>query len=191
MPDPPITPHLELRQAHEWTAAAIFQAKRLQRLLEAQTADGLPSTWSAETWKRHNEANRIGRETLTEEIEAYYLLSSMMQVMRWINRAGRLEPNIRPALRVFRDATRHVEDMRDMREHEDEYLTGGGRRRHRYRLAEGVGPGFNPSAHCIVVRGDEYWIGGRIELSQTLAALEPLRVELAKEWRAKREAAKT
>jgi hypothetical protein len=58
--------------------------------------------------------------------------------------------------------------------HEDEYLVGAGRNVGRYEVAVGES-GMMASAHSTVVTGmDEYLIGGRVELTQTLSALRAI-----------------
>jgi hypothetical protein len=95
---------------------------------------------------------------------------------RWLVRARVDAPVVAAAIDAFLPAAEHVEDVRDMHEHEEEYLAGVGKFPDRYRHKGGVWEGA--SAHSTTVQGDDYLIGGRVNLGLLLAALRKLQPKI-------------
>ena len=163
---------MAVRQAHGWVAAAIAQGERLLGLIKAQGEAGSTETWSAEQWAAFDKAHSLAWDHLTEEFEAYYFLCALRQVDRWLHHAESVDPALATAFRAFEKAVPHLKDIRDMREHEDEYLAGRGNAANRYKSSYN---GLETTAHDIVVQGDDYLIGGgRVHVAQTIQALRVL-----------------
>ena len=166
---PPLT--VILRQSDGWLNAAIFQGARLMRLIDAQAAAGDASTWTEDARQAFNAANGLGDDHLVEDYEGYFFLCAVRQTRRWFEIVKVACPSLKDAVEEFETATAHAVDLRDMREHEDEYLAGGGKKSAEYLYTYGSPPLFETSAHSIVVHGDDYVLGGRLSLARALAAL--------------------
>jgi hypothetical protein len=80
------------------------------------------------------------------------------------------------AVEDFSAAAPKAKQVRDMLEHEDEYIVGGGRDPAGYQVDMG---GLLASAHSVGVHGKEYIIGGRVSLPGSTAALRKLTPVLA------------
>jgi hypothetical protein len=169
-PSPPIA--VAVRQAHGWIAASIAQGDRLLRLIKEQEAAGPPQTWSAEQRAAFNRVHGLAWDHLTEDFEAYYFLCALRQADRWLQHAAKVDPELTAAVAGFESAAPHLKDIRDMREHEDEYLAGAGNAADRYRSSYN---GLETTVHGIVVHGNDYLIGGgRVHVAHTLEALRTL-----------------
>lgn len=168
-----LTPDLVLQRTDFWINAAIFQGTRLARLLEAQ---GDPMDWTAEQWRAHNDANRLGTDHLTEEAESAFFVIATRNVLRWLPKAVDVSPALKASVNTFSTAAEHVIDLRNMMsEHEDAYLAGKGRDQGRYVHKAGA---WDVSAHGTLVGDNAYLIGGRLEFSALLAALRSLLPEV-------------
>ncbi len=166
---------LVLQRSDFWLCSAIYQGTRLMALVKSQTSAGDPSKWSASQRKAFLAANRMRKDHIVEDCEGWFFVSATSQVRRWVRRVEDPAP-LRAAIAKFERATAGVSDIRDMREHEDAYLTGVGDYPKRYSVRfGGRGPmGFSTTAHAIVVRGDDYLLGGRVSVPKTLLALKVL-----------------
>jgi hypothetical protein len=169
-PTPP--PSVVLDQADGWLRAALFQGERLWERLERQKA--LPwqrASFTPEQQAFH-ETNFLGIH-LVESYEGYFLVCAVRQLLRWLAMLKVNEPSLATAIHAFEDATPHAVDLRDMLEHEDEYLANAGKKPQRYHFPD---PHFGGiAASSIKVTGtDDYLIGGRFSVPATLAALRTL-----------------
>lgn len=161
-----------IRQSHGWVAAAVAQGGRLLRLIDAQANAGSPVDWTLEQREAFNDVHGIAWDHLTEEFEAYYFLCALRQVDRWLRHASGVDAELASAFATFESGAPHLKDLRDMREHEDEYLAGGGENADRYKARIG---GIEADAHSIVIQGDAYLIGGgRLDVAKTVTALREL-----------------
>lgn len=107
-------------------------------------------------------------------IDEHFFLTAARQVIRWCERAKEQYPELAAHLNEF-CSDRNIVNTRDMREHGDEYLDGRGRRQQDY-VAEVDSancplPGDQNGicdASSTVVFGEQYLIGGRVDVRQTL-----------------------
>lgn len=181
--------HQVLDRAYGWIAAALFQGERLTALLEAQVAGGDPSLWTAEQWQAHNKANDLGNGHLVESYESYFLTTAVRQALRWLEFA-RADSSLATAIDAFVVAARHVTDLRNMWDHEDEYLRNRGHAQDRYTHAFREGPDessriiFETSAHGVVVSGERYLLGGRVDLAELIDALRIIQPVIDRAYRA-------
>jgi NADPH-dependent glutamate synthase beta subunit-like oxidoreductase len=92
------------------------------------------------------------------------------QAARWLTYARAFDSKLAKAVGVFDKAVPHARDIRDMIEHEDEYLTGTGQKQAEYAVPYG---GMPSNAHTMILHGDAYLIGGgRIDVQKTIDALK-------------------
>jgi hypothetical protein len=139
-----------------WLRAIIMQGRRCEeansRLLLAIQRGGAPwqeimADYKADCW-----------------IEEHFFLIALAKALTWLRILARWRPEDRARIKEFVKSQPHAVDLRDMREHDDEYLRGGGRRRQRlHHEAQGAGASINFPLHATdtTISGSEYVLGGR------------------------------
>jgi hypothetical protein len=107
-------------------------------------------------------------------IDEHFFLNAARQVIRWCERAKKQYPELIPSLDKF-CSDGNIINTRDMREHNDDYLDGRGRRQEDYVTEVDSTncpfPGDQNGtcdASSTVVFGCQYLIGGRVDVRQTL-----------------------
>jgi hypothetical protein len=169
-----LDPALVLLRARFAISGSIFQGVRLMALVESQKAyPARPETWTAQQVRDFDKANRLTAEgDLVEDIEAFFFLSILRLAISWLEPLRASFPSVAKAIDEFTTAVPHARDLRDMRVHEDDYLAGKGRVHGRYR--HNFDALFETSAHSIVTCGDDYLLGGRLNVPEALSALRRL-----------------
>lgn len=172
-PKPKPTKDLALARSHYWVAAAIFQGERLLALIAFQNTFELnPSKWNDEQRRAWDAANDLGGGHLVEVAEGYFFVYALRHARNWLGYARQFDGKLAKAVGAFEKVTPHAQDIRDMIEHEDAYLTGSGQKPDEYNSSYN---GLPATAHGIVIHGNAYKIGGgKIDVQQTLAALRTI-----------------
>lgn len=177
---------LVVQRADFWISAAIFQGARLVAHLDAQEAAGAPDTRTDEERERFNTANVLGDGHLVEDLEAHFFMVALHNARTFAEKLGSLArkhwPEFTGAVAQFEQATSHVDDQRDMWEHEDEYLSGRGKAQERYVRERpdpsGDGPPIVADAHTTILQGENYRPGDRVDVRAALKATRSLYEEL-------------
>lgn len=169
-----------LHEADGWLAAAIFQGARFTAQLDDQVDPSRPPLpWTAEQWSEFNATHSFHNEHLREVYEAYFFVCAVRQAMRWLTHVREYEPKLAADIDAFESATPHLKDLRDMREHEDEYLSGEGKKDKRDDFLF-LFAGMHLTASSVAVTGDDdYLLGGRVSLPKTIAALRKIKPIIA------------
>lgn len=167
---PKPTDELVLIRSHFWIAAAIFQGERLMDLISYMGRMAIdPSKWTEAQREELVRRAALPSGRSVSEMEGYFFVYAVRHAVTWLGYAKRLGGKLAKAVAAFEKTTPHVQDIRDMIEHEDEYLTGGGKKADKYET-----PYYNlpATAHGTVLQGNSYKLGGgRIDVQETIAAL--------------------
>jgi hypothetical protein len=115
------------------------------------------------------------------ELTKYHFVATMGNLIRHLQRTHLLFPEIQPAYDQAAHLRTEGKDLRDMIEHADEYLAGGGRKPEKFiRTVGDVAtnlPGDQPGisdATSMVVDHNGHWLGGRLNLERVLTEVRAI-----------------
>ncbi|WP_134046904.1 hypothetical protein [Paraburkholderia caballeronis] len=94
----------------------------------------------------------------------HFFLISIMKLYDWCDVLQAVEPRFANASKIVFDVvTPDVKNVRDMREHDDEYLQGGGRRKKEFIFTAGAAISIDATSTFVTDSG--YFIGGRVNVA--------------------------
>jgi methionyl-tRNA synthetase len=116
------------------------------------------------------------------DLTKYHFVTTIGSLLRHLERVGSLFPAIKPVYEKAEHLRKEGKDLRDMIEHADEYLAGGGRKRESFvRVAEnitlnmpvGLQPG-KADATSLIIDQNGHWLGGRLNVEKVLAEVQAI-----------------
>jgi hypothetical protein len=171
----PIATALQFSRA--WGSRALYQGCRLADLLDAQATFVDPMALPLEERRAFVERAWVpGTGESAEILECHFFVVAIHHLLRWLTHIPSSGPDAVPdlsmAARAFENAVPGAHELRNMLEHEVEYIHGAGNKQAEY--VKDVG-GLPASAHCVSAVGlDGYIIGGRVDFPATLEHLRAL-----------------
>jgi hypothetical protein len=121
---------------------------------------------------RHLEKN--AREN--QQVSEHFFLIALLKLNDWCDVLQAVEPELIGACStVLHAVTADVKDVRDMREHDDEYLQGGGFRKDQYWVTR---EGWSADASSAIVDAGQYLIGGRVSVQEFMGRANAFLEEL-------------
>jgi hypothetical protein len=172
----PIATALQFSRA--WTARALYQGGRLTDILDAQARFVDPVALSAEERRAFVKCAWLPHTGESVEIlESHFFVVAIGHLLRWLAQIPSVggpdvSPEVSKAARSFESTVPRGTELRNMLEHEVEYIHGAGNEQSDY--VKDVG-GLPASAHCVSAIGlDGYVIGGRLDLPATMQSLQVL-----------------
>ncbi|MFM0399679.1 hypothetical protein PQR37_34420 [Paraburkholderia nemoris] len=122
-------------------------------------------------------ATRVPRDRSL--VTEHFFVIASMKLKDWCDVLQALHPPFAETCQIiFEVVTEDVKDVRDMREHDDEYLQGNGRHKQRYTYSTDR---FSADASSTVVDEGRYLIGGRVHVESIVAAVDRFLQELIKQ----------
>lgn len=110
------------------------------------------------------------------KVEEHFFVIAVGKAMDWL-REFQDNDHRQENIQEFLDAIPHARNIRNMREHDDAYLKGEGRKQnlfhHEFELHEGKFTGSADATSTIVIN-DNYMIGGRLDVVRTIKAADKL-----------------
>ncbi|MBB3256846.1 hypothetical protein F4827_001692 [Paraburkholderia bannensis] len=124
-------------------------------------------------------------------INEHFFVISIMKLSNWCDVLQALDDRFSEPCKIISDVvTEDVKNVRDMREHDDEYLQGSGRRKDKFMFQA---EDFSSDASATIARDGEYLIGGRVHVQKLMdaagrftAAVEALLEDVGLGWMKKR-----
>jgi len=117
--------------AKVWGKVVLFQGKRLLDAHETMKAE-------MEEWFGPQKPHSIDPRYKIHA-EEYFFITAVRQFERWLAVAVRVDPTLQNSLDQFRQDLPTFKEIRNMREHEDEYLDGEGRQQAEFACTTNVG----------------------------------------------------
>jgi hypothetical protein len=112
-------------------------------------------------------------------VNEHFFLISIMKLRDWCDVLQALHAPFANTCQVIFDVTTDdVKDVRDMREHDDEYLQGHGRHKERYTFSTDR---FSADASSTTVDEGHYLIGGRVDVQAIVTAVDSFLSELIRQ----------
>jgi len=165
---------LALREAHDWSESAVFQAARLTELLDNQVAFDHANAMAAE-WRALKAANTLPGGGRVEVVESFFLLTSLRHVLIWLGqvtrRGNRPPKEVVAAVKVFKAAVPSAVELR--RVLEQGYRIGG------WDLPELNLQSAEGGMALKAARGRDYKMAAGVSLPVAMAALRALSTVLA------------
>jgi len=110
-------------------------------------------------------------------VEEHFFVIALGKAMDWLSELKQLKPATAPRIDAFLQSLPHAVDVRNMREHDIEYFKGKGRNQERFMHSHTDSTGQvlgEADASSTAVYGDEYMIGGRLNVRRTIELCEAL-----------------
>ena len=121
------------------------------------------------------------------ELKKYHFLMSLGRAVRVIEHSYNLFPSIKPLCNAARHWMKEGKDQRDMVEHEDEYLSGRGRKQDDFFRTENHLDDFFPGDQAGIAAAGSlfrdsrgHWLGGRLNVERVASELASLLAEAQK-----------
>jgi hypothetical protein len=146
-----------LTLAKHWVYAVVFQGERTIKHL------------SGDPWE---EFKLWGQVLSAEE---HYFVISINHARNWLELLFKSELQVKEFSTDFMKATKDAKEVRDMMEHQDEYIRGGGKFPDKYKrkLSTATGHAIEVEANSSFLNPEEYWIGGKLDVK---AIIESARI---------------
>jgi len=172
-PKPVPSLDMAILRAEGWIAAALLQAKRIEAIRAAQQAFRPVVSWTMKDHEAAYKALALPGGCLVEDYDSHFFLFAIRLALRWCEIILEAEPSapddVRTAARELLASIGHAKPLRDIIEHEDEYLAGGGKRPGEYTVEAF---GMKSSAHSVMMMGTgDRLLGGRFSVNDAIAAL--------------------
>lgn len=107
-------------------------------------------------------------------IEEHFFLIALDKALRWLLLLARLAPEHRDAIKKFRKGQPDSEAVRDVREHDDEYLLVLDADKRKEQLPGKPPVIFDAEATSTIVSPSMYFLGGRVDVRRTTVEAEQL-----------------
>ncbi|MEC4813630.1 MAG: hypothetical protein SAK29_10230 [Scytonema sp. PMC 1069.18] len=148
----------------QWLKAVVKQGERLLETHRNMNSLIFSSTTS------HLEELRDLQEWI--RVEEHFFAIAIGKALAWLDELGKIEPLCQQHIDDFLKKIPHAKDIRNMREHDVEYLQGKGRKQKNFtldfNLYDGKASGSADASSTIVFNND-YLIGGRLNVAETIA----------------------
>ena len=154
--------------AKQWVNAIVKQGRRLlsTKATQPQIVSSDQSSYDFRDWIR------------TEE---HFFIIAVGKAIDWLEELKSVDASIQLPIEDFFKKLPNARDMRNMREHDNEYLRGNGHKQtkfHQEVKVKGVSGGGSISADATatVIIGNNYLLGGRLNVQETITAAEQLQI---------------
>jgi len=150
---------MALSSSKQWLHAIMLQGQRLLEIHE-KSNQALEPYLDMKTF----------RELLEEQrIEEYFFIIAVDKAGKWLKETCNLYPQFKDYSTEFDNKVPLAKEIRDMCEHEIDYLKGKGRWQDKFIRNAGSNPRkIAADAISTIVNGNEYLIGGRLNVRQTI-----------------------
>lgn len=150
---------MALSSSKQWLHAIIMQG---QRLLDMHKK-------SSKALESHLNM-KIFHELLEEQrIEEYFFIIAVDKAGKWLKETSNLYPQFKAYSTEFDNKTPLAKEIRDMREHEIDYIKGKGWQQDKFISDVGLNPGeIAADATSTIISENEYLIGGRLNVQQAV-----------------------
>jgi hypothetical protein len=154
--------------AEQWVSAIVKQGHRLLSARAAQPQMEFQSTHTLRDWIR------------TEE---HFFIIAVGKAIDWLEELKSANASVKLPIDDFFNQLPNARDIRNMREHDNEYLRGKGHKQTKFHqevkvedVTKGVsGNGrISADATATVIIGNNYLLGGRLNVQETIKAAENL-----------------
>jgi hypothetical protein len=150
--------------ARQWVNSVARQGRHLidMRAMEERPLDR-QSRQDADGWMRAQE---------------HFFVIALGKALDWLKEVEAVDPTLRPLIAEFRSRVPEGRDVRNMREHDNAYLHGKGKRQDAFhKRVEGyaeMNMMISADATATVIVGEHYLIGGRLDVREAIAAADQL-----------------
>jgi hypothetical protein len=137
----------------QWLLAVETQKRRcLGHLAEHAAVDDVPLRLRGQRHLDIADASRV---------DEHFFVVALGNADKWLGRLATLEADKQPFHDRLLSDVPHLRDVRNMREHADEYFEGDGRAQDRFIFHTDE---LTADATGTIVMGDKYLLGGRLDL---------------------------
>ena len=110
--------------------------------------------------------------------QEHFFVIALGKALDWLKEVEAVDPALKPLIAEFRSKVPDGRDVRNMREHDNAYLRGRGRRQATFHKRvegyAGMNVVISSDATATVIVGEHYLIGGRLNVRETVAAADQL-----------------
>jgi len=150
--------------------------------LEAVLMQGERCVFALNTLRSRLDPTELRHASNTMRVEEHFFVIALGKAMDWLSELARLQTASQPVIEHYLSQLPHARDVRNMREHDIEYFKGNGRRQphfvHEHTDAAGQVLA-QADGSSTVVFGDQYLIGGRLDLTTVLRISKNLSLALS------------
>lgn len=112
-------------------------------------------------------------------VEEHFFVVAFNKATRWLWIAGRFDKELQKEKNKIRSEFPHAVNVRNMREHDDEYLNGRGKKQDQFIVADTISVNeeeisFELDATSTISTNDAYLLGGRLDVYKAIEVFAPL-----------------
>jgi hypothetical protein len=164
--------HFARANARHWLLAVIEQGQKCKDIQEQLRGSMVPPPTDPaqrREWMDRRRSELDQRQAAMERrIPAeHFFVIAVGKSEIWLNELADLEPGVKGTFDDYLRRLPHARDVRNMREHDEEYFKGKGRAQERF-VHESDGGTVDGSATLIA--GGKYLLGGRLDLIEAMDA---------------------
>lgn len=149
--------------------------------LDAVLMQGERCVAAVNTLRGADRSEQLRHASNLMRIEEHFFVIALGKVMEWVAELATQRVEFRPAIARYLEQMPHARDVRNMREHDIEYFKGKGQRQRRFVHQHTDSDGqvlAQADGSSTVVFGDQYLIGGRLDLNAVVRISQELRLAL-------------
>jgi hypothetical protein len=153
--------------ARQWVSAI---SKQGYRLLEANNRE-------FQTRTSQEEFDKASRRDLSmwRRIEEHFFVIAVGKAMDWLKELKSADTSCHSPIDDFFSKIPHAREIRNMREHDNEYSRGKGHKQSAFlHKITGYKANISAAATATVILNEGYLIGGRLNVQETITAAEKL-----------------
>lgn len=165
---------LTLHDIEQAQQTRLFASGKMERISSQEELERMRLAHLHALQEIQDELLQIGRRF---QYKCSLFLVALNKIARWGHEMKEAAPNGRMPVDAFLEAFAPGKVVRNIREHDDEYLTGGGRRRDQLFATAMDGLVRIDATSTLVLEG-EILLGGRLSVQKMLVAADQLREAL-------------
>lgn len=145
---------MTLSSTIQWIAAIEFQGLRLLKIN-----------------KINSSLHSINRKLSNQQrVEEHFFIISVNKAIEWLEQTVKIYPQFSDCLKKFENELPNIKELRNMREHDIEYLSWNWRKQENFhKKVEDVSLSISADATSAIIFPDKYLIGWRLNVQKTIA----------------------